>query len=95
VSEGGSDNGAGSDAPEVIGVRRGMFGAKGSGDTNLYRINPVTAAVTVVGNTGITDGGGLAFTPEPSSALALLAALAGAGMSRRRIRRSVHGAATA
>jgi hypothetical protein len=71
------------------------FYAKGSGDTNLYRINPVTAAVTVVGNTGISEGGGLAFTPEPSSALALLAALAGAGMSRRRIRRSAHGAATA
>lgn len=29
-------NGAGSNAPEVISVRRGMFGAKGSGDTSGY-----------------------------------------------------------
>jgi NADH-quinone oxidoreductase subunit C len=35
VSE--SSNGSkGGDAPEVIGVRRGMFGAKGSGDTSGY-----------------------------------------------------------
>jgi len=34
---GESSNGSnGSDAPEVIGVRRGMFGAKGSGDTSGY-----------------------------------------------------------
>src|SRR6476469_11060180 len=34
---GESSNGSnGSDAPEVIGVRRGMFGARGSGDTSGY-----------------------------------------------------------
>src|SRR6476619_6014023 len=34
---GESSNGSnGSDAPEVIGVRRGMFGAAGSGDTSGY-----------------------------------------------------------
>ena len=35
VSEGGNGS-SGSDAPEVIGVRHGMFGAKGSGDTSGY-----------------------------------------------------------
>jgi NADH-quinone oxidoreductase subunit C len=35
VSEGTNGNGAG-EAPEVIGVRRGMFGAEGSGDTSGY-----------------------------------------------------------
>jgi NADH-quinone oxidoreductase subunit C len=34
-SEGGNGSN-GSDAPEVIGVRRGMFGAEGSGDTSGY-----------------------------------------------------------
>ena len=32
----GSNGSNGSDAPEVIGVRRGMFGAEGSGDTSGY-----------------------------------------------------------
>jgi hypothetical protein len=40
--------------------------AKGSQDTNLYRIDPATAATTVVGNTGIAQGGGLAFVAFPS-----------------------------
>ena len=31
-----SENGADDQSPEVIGVRRGMFGAKGSGDTSGY-----------------------------------------------------------
>ncbi len=35
VSEGGNGS-SGSDAPEVISVRRGMFGAMGSGDTSGY-----------------------------------------------------------
>jgi NADH-quinone oxidoreductase subunit C len=35
VSEGGNGSNGG-DAPEVISVRRGMFGAKGSGDTSGY-----------------------------------------------------------
>ena len=34
-SEGGNGSN-GSGAPEVVGVRRGMFGAKGSGDTSGY-----------------------------------------------------------
>jgi NADH-quinone oxidoreductase subunit C len=32
----GSESSNGSDAPEMIGVRRGMFGATGSGDTSGY-----------------------------------------------------------
>ena len=35
VSEAGNGS-SGGDAPEVISVRRGMFGAKGSGDTSGY-----------------------------------------------------------
>ncbi|MCW2565023.1 MAG: dehydrogenase, subunit [Mycobacterium sp.] len=35
MSEGTNGNGAG-EAPEVIGVRRGMFGAEGTGDTSGY-----------------------------------------------------------
>ena len=35
--------------------------ALGDQDSNLYRINPDTAATTVIGNTGIAAGGGLAF----------------------------------
>ena len=35
MSEGGNGS-KGSDAPEVVGVRRGMFGAEGSGDTSGY-----------------------------------------------------------
>jgi len=36
VTESSNGNGAGDAAPEVIGVRRGMFGATGSGDTSGY-----------------------------------------------------------
>ena len=39
----------------------GILYAKGSQDENLYRLDPVTAAATVVGPTGVTGGGGLAF----------------------------------
>lgn len=39
----------------------GTLFAKGSQDMNLYRINPATAQATMVGNTGIPGGGGLAF----------------------------------
>lgn len=35
--------------------------AKGTQDTNLYAIDPATAATTVIGDTGLTAGGGLAF----------------------------------
>src|ERR1700722_15470444 len=35
VTEGGNGT-SGSDAPEVVSVRRGMFGAEGSGDTSGY-----------------------------------------------------------
>lgn len=34
---------------------------KADGDPNLYRINPVSGASSVIGNTGIVHGGGLAF----------------------------------
>jgi hypothetical protein len=62
-----------------------VFYAKGEGNSNLYRINPVTLAMTVVGDTGITRGGGLAYVaiPEPAS-LGLLTSFAGAALLRRR-----------
>lgn len=37
--------------------------AKGSQDSNLYSINPSTGATTLVGDTGIAAGGGLALVP--------------------------------
>ncbi|MHC4129847.1 MAG: hypothetical protein ACYSUA_17115 [Planctomycetota bacterium] len=38
--------------------------AKGEEDTRLFRINPNTGASTVVGDTGIHEGGGLAWVAE-------------------------------
>ncbi len=35
--------------------------AKGSQSTNLYAIDPNTAAATIIGNTGLSAGGGLAY----------------------------------
>lgn len=39
----------------------GVLYLKGLQDTNLYRVNPATGTATVVGNTGIAAGGGLAL----------------------------------
>ncbi len=63
--------------------------AKGSQDSFLYSINPVTGVATPIGDTGIGNGGGLAFVgasviPEPST-LALLG-LGGLALRRRRRR---------
>lgn len=45
--------------------------AKGSQDSNLYSIDPATGAATLIGDTGIANGGGLAFlgagTPIPEA----------------------------
>jgi hypothetical protein len=65
--------------------------AKNAGIGNLYRINPTNAAATLIGNTGIPEGGGLAFVhviPEPSAlCLGWVAALPiGAVRRRRRFR---------
>lgn len=38
--------------------------AKGSQDDFLYRIDPATGATTIVGSTGVSGGGGLAFVPQ-------------------------------
>jgi uncharacterized repeat protein (TIGR01451 family) len=40
--------------------------AKRAADMNLYRINPANGATTVVGSTGMLDGGGLAFVEPPA-----------------------------
>jgi hypothetical protein len=39
--------------------------------TSLYSINPDTAQPTLIGDTGIYEGGGLAFVPEPATILLL------------------------
>lgn len=56
----------------------GILYAKGNQNSLLYSIDPTTAAATVIGDTGIANGGGLAFVadsapvPEPTSVLSLL-----------------------
>jgi hypothetical protein len=58
----------------------GLLYAKGSQDSFLYSIDPLTGATLVVGDTGLANGGGLGFikvVPEPTSMAALgLGALA-------------------
>lgn len=50
-------------------------GVTGFSDRNLYRINPVTAEPTIIGDTGTGIGGGLAFVvPEPGAAVLLISA---------------------
>lgn len=45
---------------------------KGEQDTNLYSIDPITARATLIGATGLSEGGGLAFViPEPATLLLL------------------------
>lgn len=46
-----------------------VFYTKSEGSGNLYRIDPLSASATLIGDTGILNGGGLAFVqiPEPSS----------------------------
>ncbi len=61
--------------------------AKSEGSGNLYAIDPLTAANTLIGNTGITEGGGLAFVaiPEPSTLCLCLAACLPTLYLRRRV----------
>jgi hypothetical protein len=68
--------------------------AIGSQDSNLYRINVITGAATVVGNTGITSGstgGGLAFVaqpvPEPATMGLVGSGVLAAWLRRRRATR--------
>ena len=55
MSESGSGNGAGNEAPEVIGVRHGMFGPEGSGDTSGY--GGLVKAVAMPGSSPRPYGG--------------------------------------
>lgn len=69
----------------------GWLYAIGSQDSNLYRIDPATAAATLIGPTGLGPiGGGLAYVetaiPEPGGWLLALAGLAAITVLRRRAR---------
>ncbi len=58
-----------------------------SGDANLYMINPFDATTTVVGNTGINEGGGLAFVttvPIPPAVFLFGSAIVGLRLMSRR-----------
>jgi len=69
----------------------GVLYATGAQDSNLYRINPLTAGATVIGSTGLSDpGGGLAFVaaavPEPGTLALLGLALGALALRRLRVR---------
>ena len=51
------------DAGLAFDPARSQLFAKRNGDTTLYRIDPTTAEVAAVGNTGRESGGGLALMP--------------------------------
>ncbi|MEM9045258.1 MAG: hypothetical protein AAGC81_11215 [Pseudomonadota bacterium] len=58
----------------------GVLFAVGNQDSNLYSINPLTAASTLIGDTGIGSGGGLAYVqavPLPAPIFFLLSGLIG------------------
>lgn len=62
----------------------GLLYAKGSQDTLLYSINPLNAATSVVGDTGIQFGGGLAYVVVPAPSATGLVLLGGVCAARRR-----------
>lgn len=48
-----------------------------AGDGNLYRIDPDTAAATLIGDTGLDSGGGLAFLAPEAEAPTIIVAFTG------------------
>lgn len=66
---------------------RHLLYAKGDQDTFLYGIDPDTVMASIIGDTGITEGGGLTFigrVPEPGTLTLMGLALAGFGVRARR-----------
>lgn len=64
---------------------RNVLYAIGAQDSFLYEIDPATASATVVGDTGISGGGGLAFViPSPMTPIPMLLSLASVAPLRRR-----------
>ena len=64
--------------------------AIGDQDSFLYSVDPVTAAATRIGDTGISNGGGLAFVgtagavPTPATLALIGLGVAGIGYQRRK-----------
>ncbi|MBV7255601.1 PEP-CTERM sorting domain-containing protein [Pacificimonas sp. WHA3] len=68
----------------------GNLYAKGDQDSFLYLIDALTASITEIGDTGISNGGGLAFVsdavavPAPAAIALFGLGLAGLGLRRRK-----------